>query len=190
MLSPGRKYKRNYKNSDGHDHASTKQAAAKNKTIFHQDDAAQSENRRAHNDKLMSDKSAKDHHASSSSSSEFPSFSKLSTSSSQTESCRRYQLYVDFEKMGWSGWIIHPTGYNAFHCKGKCFFPMSQRLNPSSHATVQSIMHVLGLGNQPVDLPCCAPDKLYDITLLYFAENDDAVVQRYKDMVAGSCACR
>uniref|UniRef100_H2YTZ7 TGF-beta family profile domain-containing protein n=1 Tax=Ciona savignyi TaxID=51511 RepID=H2YTZ7_CIOSA len=129
-------------------------------------------------------------HPVSSSSARFPSFSTLSTEASASRSCRRYPLYVDFEEMGWSGWIIHPQGYNAYHCRGKCSFPISQNLKPSNHATVQSIMHTLGLGGQPVDMPCCTPDKLYDINLLYFDHNDYVVLRRYKDMVAASCACR
>ncbi|CAK8686479.1 unnamed protein product [Clavelina lepadiformis] len=118
------------------------------------------------------------------------SFSTLSIASSATRLCTRYPLYVDFEEMGWTGWIIHPHGYNAYHCRGKCAFPLGQHLKPNNHATVQSIMHTLGLGGQPVDLPCCTPDKLYDINLLYFDQNEYVVLRRYKDMVAGSCACR
>nr|NP_001071985.1 transforming growth factor beta superfamily signaling ligand [Ciona intestinalis]BAE06303.1 transforming growth factor beta superfamily signaling ligand [Ciona intestinalis] len=129
-------------------------------------------------------------HPVSTSSAHFPSFSTLSTEASASRHCRRYPLYVDFEEMGWSGWIIHPQGYNAYHCRGKCSFPISQNLKPSNHATVQSIMHTLGLGGQPVDMPCCTPDKLYDINLLYFDHNDYVVLRRYKDMVAASCACR
>ena len=139
--------------------------------------------------KLLLDEDSKNHQYSSHSPA-LSSFSSFSPSSSALKICQRYPLYVDFEEMGWSGWIIFPQGYNAYHCKGKCSFPLSKRLNPSSHATVQSIMHVLGLGGQPVELPCCAPDTLYDITLLYFDQNDNAVLQRYKDMVAGTCACR
>nr|CAB3225887.1 ADMP [Phallusia mammillata] len=129
-------------------------------------------------------------HSFSGSTARFPSFSTLSTESSASRSCRRYPLYVDFEEMGWSGWIIHPQGYNAYHCRGKCAFPLGQNLKPSNHATVQSIMHTLGLGGQPVDMPCCTPDQLYDINLLYFDHNDYVVLRRYKDMVAASCACR
>lgn len=121
---------------------------------------------------------------------QYTSFPGTATSSASKQSCRRYPLYVDFEEMGWSGWIIHPQGYNAYHCQGKCSFPLGQHLNPSNHATVQSIMHTLGLGNQPVEMPCCAPDKLYDINLLYFDQNDYVVLRRYKNMVAASCACR
>ncbi|XP_039266160.2 bone morphogenetic protein 7-like [Styela clava] len=117
-------------------------------------------------------------------------FSDMNKSGTVSRNCRRYPLYVNFEEMGWSGWIIHPQGYNAYHCKGVCSFPLGQNLNPSNHATVQSIMHTLGLGNQPVAMPCCAPDKLYDINLLYFDQNDYVVLRRYKDMVAASCACR
>lgn len=120
----------------------------------------------------------------------FSTFSVVSDLNSEQLACRRYPLYVDFEELGWSGWILSPQGYNAYHCRGSCTFPLSKHQEPNSHATVQSVMHVLGLGGQHVDLPCCTPNKLYDINLLYFDQNDYVVLQRYKDMVAGSCACR
>lgn len=120
----------------------------------------------------------------------YSSFSTIASASVAIRNCRRYPLQVDFEEMGWSGWIIHPRSYNAYHCKGKCSFPLSQHLNPSNHATVQSIMYTMGLGDQPVEMPCCAPNELYDINLLYFDENDDVVLRRYEEMVVASCACR
>lgn len=119
-----------------------------------------------------------------------PSSFKSLESGTAMGNCRRYPMYVNFEDLGWGGWIIHPQGYNAYHCQGLCPFPLGAHLNPTNHATVQSIMHTLGLGAQPIEMPCCAPSKLYDINLLYFDSNDYVVLRRYKDMVAASCSCR
>ncbi|KAH7977885.1 hypothetical protein HPB49_003857 [Dermacentor silvarum] len=102
--------------------------------------------------------------------------------------CTRHEMYVDFEKIGWSSWIISPKGYNAYHCKGQCYFPLGQNQWPTNHATVQSIVNELSL-TAGVGAPCCVPNKLYSISLLYFDENENVVLKQYDDMVAASCGC-
>ncbi|XP_020636855.3 bone morphogenetic protein 2 [Pogona vitticeps] len=102
--------------------------------------------------------------------------------------CQRYPLSVDFEEIGWSGWIISPRSYNAYHCRGACPFPLGENMRPTNHATVQSIIHALKL-SQEVRGPCCVPDKLFSINLLYFDDEENVVLKQYDDMVAGSCGC-
>uniref|UniRef100_A0A4W6ECL8 Anti-dorsalizing morphogenic protein n=1 Tax=Lates calcarifer TaxID=8187 RepID=A0A4W6ECL8_LATCA len=103
-------------------------------------------------------------------------------------SCQRLPLYVDFEEIGWSGWIVSPRGYNAYHCKGSCPFPLGQNMRPTNHATVQSIINALKL-IKGIETPCCVPDKLFSINLLYFDDDENVVLKQYNDMVAGSCGC-
>ncbi|XP_056149764.1 anti-dorsalizing morphogenic protein [Lampris incognitus] len=102
--------------------------------------------------------------------------------------CQRLPLYVDFEEIGWSGWIVSPRGYNAYHCKGSCPFPLGQNMRPTNHATVQSIINALKL-TKGIETPCCVPDKLFSINLLYFDDEENVVLKQYNDMVAGSCGC-
>ncbi|KAM5140462.1 bone morphogenetic protein 2-A-like [Mantella aurantiaca] len=102
--------------------------------------------------------------------------------------CERKPLYVDFEDIGWADWIISPKGYNAYHCKGACLFPLGQGLGATNHATVQSIVHALKL-NQDIGTPCCVPDRLNSINLLYFDDEENVVLKQYDDMVAVSCGC-
>ncbi|NP_001090587.1 antidorsalizing morphogenetic protein 2 L homeolog precursor [Xenopus laevis] len=102
--------------------------------------------------------------------------------------CQRRPLYVDFEEIGWAGWIISPKGYNAYHCKGTCLFPLGQGLGATNHATVQSIVHALKL-NKDIGTPCCVPDELNSINLLYFDDEENVVLKQYNDMIAVSCGC-
>ncbi|XP_063262537.1 bone morphogenetic protein 2-like isoform X2 [Prinia subflava] len=102
--------------------------------------------------------------------------------------CHRRELYVDFQAIGWSGWIIHPSGYNAFYCRGSCIFPLGESLNATNHATVQSIVYTLKL-SQEVSMPCCVPDELKSLNLLYFDDKQNVVLKNYKDMVATRCGC-
>ncbi|XP_066492527.1 bone morphogenetic protein 2-like [Tiliqua scincoides] len=102
--------------------------------------------------------------------------------------CQRLPLSVDFEEIGWGGWIISPRGYNAYHCRGSCPFPLGENMRPTNHATVQSIINALKL-SQDVSGPCCVPDKLFSISLLYFDDDENVVLRQYDGMVAGSCGC-
>lgn len=102
--------------------------------------------------------------------------------------CGKREMYVDFDEIGWSGWIISPKGYNAYHCKGDCPFPLGQGQKPTNHATVQSIVHALKVGKD-VSTPCCVPNKLYSISLLYFDDDENVILKQYDDMVAASCGC-
>lgn len=103
-------------------------------------------------------------------------------------SCARHKMYVDFDEIGWSGWIISPKGYDAYHCSGDCPFPLGQSQKPTNHATVQSIVHALRVGNN-VGTPCCVPNKLFSISLLYFDDDENVILKQYDDMVAASCGC-
>ncbi|NXU27482.1 BMP2B protein, partial [Thalassarche chlororhynchos] len=112
----------------------------------------------------------------------------IPSAKSQVTACHRRELYVDFRAIGWSGWIIYPSGYNAFYCRGSCLFPLGESLNATNHATVQSIVHTLKL-SQDVSTPCCVPDELKSLNLLYFDDKENVVLKNYKDMVATRCGC-
>ncbi|NXX12767.1 BMP7 protein, partial [Podargus strigoides] len=117
-----------------------------------------------------------------------PRAAAVPSAKSQVTTCHRRELYVDFRAIGWSGWIIYPSGYNAFYCRGSCLFPLGESLNATNHATVQSIVHTLKL-SQDVSTPCCVPDELKSLNLLYFDDKENVVLKNYKDMVATRCGC-
>ncbi|NWH26785.1 BMP7 protein, partial [Grus americana] len=117
-----------------------------------------------------------------------PRAAAVPSAKSQVTVCHRRELYVDFRAIGWSGWIIYPSGYNAFYCRGSCMFPLGESLNATNHATVQSIVHTLKL-SQDVSTPCCVPDELKSLNLLYFDDKENVVLKNYKDMVATRCGC-
>ncbi|XP_078660599.1 growth/differentiation factor 10-like [Branchiostoma floridae x Branchiostoma belcheri] len=103
--------------------------------------------------------------------------------------CSRRPMRVDFADIGWSDWIISPKAFDAYYCAGTCDFPMSKVMKPSNHATIQSIMRTVGI-TSGVPSPCCVPDKLSSLSILYFDENRNVVLKVYPNMSVESCACR
>lgn len=56
---------------------------------------------------------------------------------SRKSHCRRVDLHVDFNQIGWGSWIIFPKRYNAYRCEGSCPGPLGEDLNPTNHAYIQ-----------------------------------------------------
>ncbi|XP_006768535.2 PREDICTED: bone morphogenetic protein 8B [Myotis davidii] len=54
--------------------------------------------------------------------------------------CRRHELYVSFQDLGWLDWVIAPQGYSAYYCEGECSFPLDSCMNATNHAIVQSLV--------------------------------------------------
>ncbi|XP_009466935.1 PREDICTED: bone morphogenetic protein 3 [Nipponia nippon] len=101
--------------------------------------------------------------------------------------CARRYLKVDFADIGWSEWIISPKSFDAYYCSGECQFPIPKALKPSNHATIQSIVRAVGV---VPDEPCCVPDKMSSLSILFFDENKNVVLKVYPNMTVESCACR
>lgn len=51
--------------------------------------------------------------------------------------CRRVDMHVDFNQIGWGSWIIFPKKYNAYRCEGACPNPLGQDFHPTNHAYMQ-----------------------------------------------------
>jgi hypothetical protein len=101
--------------------------------------------------------------------------------------CQKKTLYVNFKDLGWQDWIIAPDGYAAFFCHGECSFPLSPIMNATNHAIVQTLVHLMN--PEIVPKPCCAPNKLSSIMVLYFDDNSNVILKKYRNMVVKSCGC-
>lgn len=102
--------------------------------------------------------------------------------------CKRHNLYVDFEDVGWKDWIQAPEGFNAYFCHGDCNFPLPHHLNSTNHAIVRTLVNSV----DPMAVPkaCCVPTELSAISMLYTNEWDKTILKIYKDMVVEACGCR
>ncbi|CAL8256599.1 unnamed protein product [Lota lota] len=103
--------------------------------------------------------------------------------------CSRKNLRVDFADIGWSEWVIAPKAFEAYYCSGTCGFPMPKVTRPSNHATIQSIVRAVGI-SPGVPEPCCVPDKMSPLAVLYRDEARNPVLKVYPNMSVQSCSCR
>ncbi|XP_042546257.1 growth/differentiation factor 10 [Dipodomys spectabilis] len=103
--------------------------------------------------------------------------------------CSRRYLRVDFADIGWNEWIISPKSFDAYYCAGACEFPMPKIVRPSNHATIQSIVRAVGIV-PGVPEPCCVPDKMNSLGVLFLDENRNVVLKVYPNMSVETCACR
>ncbi|KAJ2953559.1 hypothetical protein O0L34_g1160 [Tuta absoluta] len=104
-----------------------------------------------------------------------------------TRSCEIQTLYVSFKDLEWQDWIIAPDGYGAFYCSGECNFPLNAHKNATNHAIVQTLVHLLNPTQVPK--PSCAPIKLSPISVLYYTDDSNVILRKYKNMVVKSCGC-
>ncbi|XP_075214777.1 TGF-beta family member glass bottom boat [Lycorma delicatula] len=104
-----------------------------------------------------------------------------------TRSCQIQTLFVSFRDLEWQNWIIAPEGYSAYYCSGECNFPLNAHMNATNHAIVQTLVHLMN----PIQVPkpCCAPTKLTPISVLYFLDETNVILKKYRNMVVKSCGC-
>ncbi|XP_029819993.1 transforming growth factor beta-3 proprotein [Manacus vitellinus] len=99
------------------------------------------------------------------------------------ENCCVRPLYIDFRQdLGWK-WVHEPKGYFANFCSGPCPYLRSADTTRST---------VLGLYNtlnpEASASPCCVPQDLEPLTILYYVGRNPKVEQ-LSNMVVKSCKC-
>uniref|UniRef100_T1JIA9 TGF-beta family profile domain-containing protein n=1 Tax=Strigamia maritima TaxID=126957 RepID=T1JIA9_STRMM len=103
--------------------------------------------------------------------------------------CRRRSLYINFADINYDTWILAPSGYEAYECTGKCYFPLSDHLTPTKHAIMQTLLHTVA--PKKTSRACCVPTKLDPISVLYVENNESVTFKfHYDDMVVAECGCR
>ncbi|XP_029459121.1 nodal homolog [Rhinatrema bivittatum] len=100
--------------------------------------------------------------------------------------CRKVDMLVDFEHIGWGSWIVYPKRYNAYRCEGICPSPVDESFNPTNHAYMQSLVNLY----QPDKTVCpsCVPVRMSSLSMLYY-EEEEVVLRHHADMVVEDCGC-
>ncbi|CDQ78539.1 unnamed protein product [Oncorhynchus mykiss] len=100
--------------------------------------------------------------------------------------CRKVDMWVDFDQIGWNEWIVYPKRYNAFRCEGECPTPVDESFNPTNHAYMKSLLRLYHPDR--VGCPSCVPTRLSPLSMLYYGD-EDLVLRHHEDMIVEECGC-
>ncbi|XP_061612274.1 growth/differentiation factor 2 [Phyllopteryx taeniolatus] len=106
----------------------------------------------------------------------------------EREYCRRTSLKVNFRDIGWDSWIVAPPEYDAFECRGLCYYPLTDESTPSKHALIQTLMNIRN--PKKANMACCVPIKLDPITVMYQENGLITIRYLYEEMKVAECGCR
>ncbi|XP_077094650.1 transforming growth factor beta-3 proprotein [Siphateles boraxobius] len=103
--------------------------------------------------------------------------------SNYEENCCVRPLYIDFRQdLGWR-WIHEPKGYHANFCSGPCPYLRSA---DTTHSSLLSLYNTLN--PEASASPCCVPQDLEPLTILYYVGRIPKVEQ-LSNMIVKSCKC-
>ncbi|XP_044592568.1 bone morphogenetic protein 7-like [Cotesia glomerata] len=102
--------------------------------------------------------------------------------------CQLRDMYVNFNKIGYSDWIIAPDGVEANDCIGRCDYPFGDQVNVSIHAFLKSLVKLDGLSKLMVVR--CKPIKYSPANILYLSDDSKTIFRRVENFSASACGCR
>ncbi|XP_072220180.1 inhibin subunit beta Ab [Leuresthes tenuis] len=105
--------------------------------------------------------------------------------------CCKHQFYVNFKDIGWSDWIIAPSGYHANYCEGDCPNHMANigSSSLSFHSAVISHYRMRGYSPFQNIKSCCVPTRLRAMSMLYYNEEQKIIKKDIQNMIVEECGC-
>ncbi|KAK3583236.1 hypothetical protein CHS0354_015416 [Potamilus streckersoni] len=101
--------------------------------------------------------------------------------------CRRENLSINFEAIGWN-FILYPKSVNTYYCTGSCDGVLAAHYN---HTKVVQGLRYNSPAYTGVDLqPCCSPVAWLRPQSLLYQDNEGAVRKAdVPDLIVGACGC-
>ncbi|XP_029381581.1 inhibin subunit beta Ab [Echeneis naucrates] len=105
--------------------------------------------------------------------------------------CCKRQFYVNFKDIGWSDWIIAPSGYHANYCEGDCPNHLASLSSSSLSFHSMVINHYRIRGYSPFQniRSCCVPTRLRAMSMLYYNEEQKIIKKDIQNMIVEECGC-
>lgn len=105
--------------------------------------------------------------------------------------CCKRQFFVNFKDIGWSDWIIAPSGYHANYCEGDCpnHVASISSSSLSFHSAVINHYRMRGYGPFQNTKSCCVPTRLRAMSMLYFNEEQKIIKKDVQNMIVDDCGC-
>lgn len=105
--------------------------------------------------------------------------------------CCKRQFYVNFRDIGWSDWIIAPSGYHANYCEGECPNHVASLGGASLSFHSAVINHYRLRGYSPFQgvRSCCVPTRLRAMSMLYYNEEQKIIKKDIHNMIVEECGC-
>ncbi|NP_001038669.1 inhibin alpha chain precursor [Danio rerio] len=97
----------------------------------------------------------------------------LKRPASQGTDCRREQIEISFEDLGWNNWIVHPKSFTFYYCHGNC-------------SSAERITTILGITQ------CCAPVPESMKSLRFTTTSDGGYSFKYEtlpNIIPEECNC-
>ncbi|KAL9978245.1 hypothetical protein ACROYT_G015740 [Oculina patagonica] len=112
----------------------------------------------------------------------------LSARTTANRDCSRRDFNVNFDDIyGDGNFVVAPESYNAYHCQGRCPFPLYDHLNATNHAVIQTLQHTISSSSVPA--VCCVPTTLTPLTILYHDDDGNPQMRRMDNMIVQACGC-
>ncbi|XP_062922737.1 inhibin subunit beta Ab [Mobula hypostoma] len=105
--------------------------------------------------------------------------------------CCRKRFFVNFRDIGWSDWIIAPSGYYGNYCEGECPSHIAGTSGSSLSFHSAVINHYRIRGYSPFNniKSCCVPTKLRAMSMLYYDDGHNIVKKDIQNMIVEECGC-
>ncbi|NP_001079065.1 nodal homolog 3-B precursor [Xenopus laevis] len=98
--------------------------------------------------------------------------------------CKKVDMFVDFQKIGWGSWIVYPKAYNAYRCESTCAVPLNETENATNHSYIKSLLPLSDMERK--ECPSCVPVKMMSMSMLYY-ENEDFILRHHEEMIVEEC---
>ncbi|GAB6026138.1 hypothetical protein CHUAL_012335 [Chamberlinius hualienensis] len=111
------------------------------------------------------------------------------TESNNTLPCCRTKFWVDIRELGWSDWIISPSGFYFYHCAGRCLNGFD-KIGSNGDEIDYSI--VLNAYIKKLNLklkPCCIPKKLASLSVTMITNRNTTTRTIIPNFIVKECAC-